>query len=119
MSLTGPGRRQTAMNCSLLTPILLLGTLNPSVAVGAKGQGLGDKSAAPTPAPSADERTKAFTWFGTLGFSDVKDRKLVRVATGRWHSSGGDPPQNTFVAGFLLKEEGSDFTIQTLSLTTE
>jgi hypothetical protein len=102
----------------LLLTSLILRTLVLGIAVGAKGQGLGDKSAAPTPAPSADERTKAFTWFGTLGFSDVKDRKLVRVATGRWHSSGGDPPQNTFVAGFLLKEEGDDFTVQTLSLTT-
>ncbi len=66
-----------------------------------------------------DERQSAFAWFSTLGFPDVKDKKLVRVATGRWYQAGDDPPRNTYLRGFLIDEHDDRFTVLTLSLSTE
>src|SRR5438477_383858 len=70
-------------------------------------------------APSPEERMEAFKWFGALGFPDVKGRKFIRVATGRWFQAGGNPPRNTYAHGFLLEEAGDTFKVVTLSLATE
>jgi hypothetical protein len=75
-------------------------------------------SAAPPRCPTSEERAKAFTWFGTLGFPDVKGRPLVRVATGDWLQSGDNPPLNHYVHGFLLGEKGDDFEVFTPGLDT-
>jgi hypothetical protein len=66
---------------------------------------------------TAEERDKVFKWFSTLGFLDVKDLRFVRVATGDWYRHDDDPPQNTYLRGFLLSEKGDRFTVLTLSLT--
>jgi hypothetical protein len=79
----------------------------------------GEKSADPPAPPPEAERSEAFTWFGSLGFPDVKGRPFVRVATGRWYQAGDDTPRNTYVRGFLVEENGDRFTVVTLSLTTE
>lgn len=71
------------------------------------------------PAPSSsEERERAFTWFGTLGFPDVKGRSFVRVATGRWRQHEGDPPENSYVTGFLLEDKGDTFVVFTPALET-
>ena len=83
------------------------------------GKTAGSRKGRPAKHPTAEERTKAFIWFNTLGFPDVKGRKLVRVATGRLHQLGNDPPQNTWLRGFLLEDNAGTFTVFTLYLTTE
>ena len=70
------------------------------------------------PGSSAAERTKAFEWFDTLGFPDVKGKPFVRVATGWWSQVGDDPPVNHYRNGFLLKEDGEDFTVFLLDCET-
>jgi hypothetical protein len=70
-------------------------------------------------ATSLEERTQTFKWFSDLGFSDLKDRKFARVATGKAHHSGDGPPQNTYLSGFPLREKEGGFTVLTLSLTEE
>lgn len=59
---------------------------------------------------------EALKWFDGLGFPDLKNRQLVRVATGRWSQSGDEPPQNRYVLAFLLKSEGDRFTVIGLDL---
>ena len=73
------------------------------------------------PANTALSQTQreAFKWFDGLGFPTLKDRQLVRIATGRWSQSGDNPPQNGYVAAFLLKSEGDFFTALALDLDTE
>jgi hypothetical protein len=107
------------MNRSSIALMFVLGIPALGITSTANYRLPGDDTAAQLAASSADERNKAFNWFETLGFPDVKGRKFVRTATGRWYSSGGDPPRNTFIRGFLLKEEGDEFTLVTLSLATE
>jgi protein-S-isoprenylcysteine O-methyltransferase Ste14 len=68
---------------------------------------------------TAEERNKAFQWFSRLGFLDVKGRKFVRVATGKFFTSNGSPLMNTYVRGFLLEEKGDRFRVLTLSLTEQ
>jgi hypothetical protein len=92
-----------------LRSITLVGLLLSAAACG---------TAAPPRAPTAEERAKAFAWFLTLGFPDVKDRPLVRVATGDSHQSGDNPPVNHYVHGFLLSEKGDDFEVFTPGLDT-
>jgi hypothetical protein len=70
-------------------------------------------------ATSREERVQAFKWFSTLGFTDVKDRKCVRVATGESYQRGDAPPRNSYVLGFLLRDKEGGFTVQTLSLVEE
>src|SRR6266540_1978134 len=73
----------------------------------------------PKPQPASDEeRVKAFTWFGNLGFPDVKDRPFVWASTGSWYQSNDDPPRNTYVRGFLLEQQGDTFSVLTTDLTT-
>jgi hypothetical protein len=69
-------------------------------------------------ASTAQERDKAFRWFSTLGFPDLKGRKLVRVATGQWSRVNNAPPRNSYAHGFLLAEKGDTFTVFTLGLAT-
>ncbi|MCI0459735.1 MAG: hypothetical protein L0Z62_22520 [Gemmataceae bacterium] len=76
--------------------------------------GPGDKPYAST----AQERDKAFRWFSTLGFPDLKGRKLVRVATGQWSRVNDAPPRNSCAHGFLLAEKGDTFTVFTLGLAS-
>ena len=74
-------------------------------------------SSAMSQAATATEAESDFKWFSGLGFPDVKDRRLVRVATGLWSQSGNHPRQNRYVTGFLLAEEGTRFTVLALDLT--
>lgn len=64
-------------------------------------------------------QAEAFAWFDTLGYPDVAGKPYVQVWTGRWYQSGGNPPQNSCVWGFLLSEEGPKFTVFTVGLATE
>jgi hypothetical protein len=71
------------------------------------------------PAPSSrEERERTFTWFGTLGFPDVKGRSFVRVATGRWWQPDDGPLQNSYLTGFLLEDRGETFVVFTPALET-
>ena len=46
----------------------------------------------PQSADRSEEYKKAFAWFDTLGFPDLKERPLIRVATGRrWLADDGCP----------------------------
>jgi hypothetical protein len=65
---------------------------------------------------TTEEQNKAFSWFSELSYPDVKDRKLVDVATGDWVTHGENPTINTFARGFLLEEKGNTFKVLTLSL---
>lgn len=65
-----------------------------------------------TPEAKAD-----FEWFSGLGFPEVKSASLVRVATGRWSHSGPEPPQNSYLLGFLLATNGNRFTTLDLDLS--
>jgi hypothetical protein len=95
--------------------ILGWGLLVWAVALGEVGRSA--QQAVLTPS-TAKERAKVFTWFGTLGFPDVKGCKLVRVATGDWYISGDNPSRNTYLLGFVLEEKGKSFSVLTLGLTT-
>src|SRR5207249_4190045 len=100
-------------------PVLVLIGLLMLVAVMAISQIIIVGRRRPKTDPSAADLIQAFTWFDTLGFPDVKGRPFVRVATGQWYRAGEDPPQNTYVRGFLLEDIGDTFSILTLSLETE
>jgi len=67
---------------------------------------------------SAEQRLKAFQWFSTLGYPEVKGLKFVRVATGFWSQSGGNPPENQYWNGFVLDEKGKDFRVFTFTAET-
>jgi hypothetical protein len=95
----------------LLPGLLLLAVLS----CGGAPPGPGD---APPHRSSAEERVKAFTWFGTLGFPDVKGRKFVRAATGESVRQGDEPPQNTYVLSFLLDNKKDSFVVFTPALST-
>ena len=65
---------------------------------------------------SAEERTATFRWFSTLGFPDVKGRKLVQIRSVGPASQQSGPPESGY--GFLVDENGSQFTVITPELTT-
>ncbi len=69
-------------------------------------------------ASTAQERVKAFRWFGTLGFPGVKGRKFVHVATGQGYQRAGEPPTNRYLHGFLTEDRGDTFSVLSLSLST-
>lgn len=79
----------------------------------------GDKAGSPAAKSTADQRQTAFKWFSNLGFLDAKDRKFVRVSTGKWFQNGDNPPRNSYVHGFLIKEKSGSFTVLTLSMSEE
>jgi hypothetical protein len=60
-----------------------------------------------------------FEWFNTLGFPDVKGRPWVNVATGHPFQTGGQPPQNHYVKGFLLGTNRGTFTVLTVNLSVQ
>jgi hypothetical protein len=64
------------------------------------------------------ERESTFNWFGTLGFPDLKGKKLVRIATAPDVNAEGKP-ESTYTAGFLLEEQANTFSVMTLSSKTE
>jgi hypothetical protein len=68
---------------------------------------------------SVNEELRAYFWFSSLGFPDVKKAGLVRVSTGHWSRRGSDPPENEFIYGFLLADRGDEFTVLKLSLEQE
>lgn len=85
----------------------------------AAGVGMSD-DAAPrkTPAgPSAEERTATFRWFSTLGFPDVKGRKLVQIRAVSPPSQQPGPQETGY--GFLVNEDGGQFTVITPELSTQ
>lgn len=59
----------------------------------------------------------AVAWFDTLGYPRVADLPFVRIATG-WTSTSRSGAENTYLAGFLLREDGRRFTVLTLGLAT-
>ncbi|MCR9243533.1 MAG: hypothetical protein NXI31_00770 [bacterium] len=65
------------------------------------------------------EFNEAVTWFDNLGYPAVGDQPFVRIATGRWSQHGNEPKQNTFLAGFLLSDDGREFRVLTVDLKTE
>ena len=73
----------------------------------------------PTAEPLTQAQREAFQWFDNLGFPTLKDRQLVRIATGEWSQSGNNPPENRYVVAFLLKSESGSFTALALDLDTE
>ena len=94
-----------------ISPTKLLGLILGLLAF-ANGHGL--RAAAATvavPGMAGD-----FAWFSGLGFPEVKERRLVRVATGQWRQSGNNAPRNQFSTGFLLGEEGREFWTLSLDL---
>ena len=66
---------------------------------------------------SADAENKAYDWFDTLGFPDLRKCKLVRVAAGET-SRGGEQPSNKYLFAFLVSDDGSDFTVFSIDLKT-
>ena len=94
------GSMRLARTCSLA---MVLASCLPSKSSAAAGS--------LTPASKAD-----FEWFSTLGFPDVKDAPFVRVATGGWSQSGGDPPQGQYALAFLLSTNGSTFSTLDMDL---
>jgi len=70
----------------------------------------------PSPPALTREQQAAFAWFDGLGLPDFGCRKLVRVATGQWQQVGNHPKENTFRTGFLLGDDGREFTVLTLDL---
>jgi len=57
------------------------------------------------------DRLSALVWFKTLDFPDAKNLPYVRVATGGSSRTGNEAPVNTFVEGFLVKEDVDSFTV--------
>jgi hypothetical protein len=53
----------------------------------------------------------AIAWYDTLSLPDVSHRPYVRVATGSWRQTFGQPKENTFVEGFLIHEDATSFTV--------
>jgi hypothetical protein len=98
---------------------VLLGVLACPIGIGFQETSSGQRPVKQADASPSDEQTRAFLWFGALGFPDAKGLKFARVATGRWYRSNNDPPRNTYVRGFLLEEHGDRVTVLTLSLMTE
>ena len=58
-----------------------------------------------------------FRWFETLGFPGTKSLPYVRVATGGWSQADDEPPQNTYLHGFLLPTNNDSFTVLLLDLS--
>jgi len=70
-------------------------------------------------ADAASDAASDFEWFSQLGFPDVKACPFVRVATGRWSQTTGEPPQNNYIDGFLVATNGNTLTVFTLDLLQE
>jgi hypothetical protein len=70
----------------------------------------------PAPKSAALERNKAFEWFNTLGFPDIKDRKFVRATTGVLQGNGDGTSANFAIYGFLLSDMGDRFSVLTVDL---
>lgn len=68
---------------------------------------------------TAKERSQAFEWFSKLGYADVKDAKLVRVATEEWNQVGDDPPIHSYRYGFLIRQKDNGSTIFFLDVITQ
>jgi hypothetical protein len=59
----------------------------------------------------------AIAWYDKLGFPDTKNLPYVRVATGSWVRSENQPPENTFVEGFLVRDDSDAFSVFLCSAT--
>jgi hypothetical protein len=74
-------------------------------------------AAAPPTVPSSAEQwltpaaVAAVAWYDTLGYPDAKDLPYVRVATGLTTQEGDQPAENTFMEGFLLRQDDTSFTV--------
>ncbi len=61
---------------------------------------------------------EAVTWYDALGYPDAKALPYVRVATGSYTISGNQPPQNSYVEGFLLQDAPEAFSVFVCSVAT-
>ena len=77
-------------------------------------------SADPRTEPLPREAVADFEWFSTLGFPDLRDCLVARVATGRTVAYNGRPPENQYVTAFLLHDDADGrFTVLTPELFTD
>jgi hypothetical protein len=66
---------------------------------------------APVRADFPAEVSDAIAWYDSQGYPNAKDLPYVRVATGRPTVEGDKPPAETFLEGFLVREEGDSFNV--------
>jgi hypothetical protein len=69
-----------------------------------------------TPTVGTVPEEDIFTWFDGLGFPDLSKAKYVEVATGQWSEFSDKAPQNEFIRGFLVKDDGNAFEVFTTDL---
>ncbi len=62
------------------------------------------------------EDTAVFEWFDKLGFHDYPKLPFVKVTTGWWSQTGNEPPENSTIYAFLMKESETQFTVYTIGL---
>ncbi len=105
LSIVGWG---AALMCSLGSLLVCHGADDAGISL--KGQ--------PSAKLLTQSRQEAFEWFDGLGFPTLKDRRVVRVATGWSYRSGNDAPQNQYRIGFLIDTGSDRFTIFSLDLDT-
>ena len=68
---------------------------------------------------SAEERSKAFAWFDSLGYPDVVHLPLVKVYNGYWTADDFPKRTPTYEYGFLTQSDSKRFSICTLTLGTD
>jgi hypothetical protein len=75
-------------------------------------------AATPKAEPLTTGERKCFEWFDTLGFPDLKTAPFVMVATGTTVSLDSRAQENCYLHAFLLKDDGTRFTVFTPALDT-
>ena len=65
---------------------------------------------------AAEASTRAFQWFSTLGYPDVKDRPFVRVVKRYEKGTPEQHPTDRIALGFIVDAKGDDFTLSTFDL---
>ena len=66
-------------------------------------------------ARTADQR-EAYKWFRGLGYPDLARVPFVRFYNRAWERRGGRDPQAIPYYGFLLDDDGDNFTVFTVGL---
>ena len=62
-----------------------------------------------------ESEKELIAWLDSLGYQDLSEAPIVKVATGEWTQRADEPKQNRFKIGFLIAENETEFTIIDLS----
>lgn len=62
-----------------------------------------------------ESEQELIAWLDSLGYQDLSEAPIVKVATGEWVQIGNGPKQNHFKIGFLIAENETEFSIIDLS----